>query len=160
VTIAWVRYARLRPVASEFAKFAVVGATGVVITNAVYDAVDARLRAGPVSSATIATVVAAVVTYLGNRYWSFLARSRAGVARELAVFAVLNCLGLLIQDAVVAFNAYALRLGHSRLAAFVALNAGIGLATLFRFWSYRRFVWTAPRPGPARPAGPGAVRRR
>jgi len=48
------------------------------------------------------------------------------------------------QDATVAFNYYLLPLGHNEPAGFLALNTGIGLATLFRFWSYRRFVWVAP----------------
>lgn len=140
---------RLRRLACEFAKFGVVGIAGVFIANAVYDLLDVH-GVGPVTSATVATVVAAVATYLGNRYWSFRKRQRAGVAREVAVFALLNGIGLLIQDATVAFNSYLLHLGHDRLAAFVALNLGIALATLFRFWSYRRFVWSAP---PARGTG-------
>jgi acid phosphatase family membrane protein YuiD len=33
--------------------------------------------------------------------------------------------------------------GHNKLTVFVALNLGIALATGFRFWSYRQFVWGA-----------------
>lgn len=143
---------RLRGLACEFAKFGVVGVAGVFIANAVYDLLDVRHGVGPVTSATVATVVAAVATYLGNRYWSFRRRQRAGVAREVLIFAVLNGIGLLIQDAIVAGNSYLLHLGHDRLAAFLALNLGIALATLFRFWSYRRFVWSAP-PVPGADAG-------
>jgi len=62
---------------------------------------------------------------------------------------VLNGIGLLIQDAAVAFNYYLLGLGHNKAAGFIALNAGIVLATLFRFWSYRQFVWVAPPGGGA-----------
>jgi hypothetical protein len=47
----------------------------------------------------------------------------------------------------VAFNAYVLGLEHHKLAEFVALNTGIAIATVFRFWSYRRFVWAAPAAG-------------
>ena len=100
------------------------------------------------TSTTIATVVAAIATYLGNRYWSFRTRRRTGVVREITVFAVLNGIGLLIQDATVGFNYYVLRLGHNELAGLVALNAGIALATLFRFWSYRQFVSVTPREDP------------
>ena len=57
---------------------------------------------------------------------------------------MLNGIGLLIQDAAVGFNYYLLHLGHNKLAGLVALNAGIALATVFRFWSYRRFVWVRP----------------
>jgi putative flippase GtrA len=149
VTFARAQYERLRQLISEFAKFAVIGVTGVFITNAVYGLLNLHLRVGPVTSATIATVIAAIATYLGNRYWSFRSRQRTGVAREVIVFAVLNGVGLLIQDATVAFNSYLLHLEHNSTAAFIALNSGIALATLFRFWSYRRFVWVAK---PARQA--------
>ncbi len=143
--LAW--FGRFRQLGYEFAKFAVIGVTGVFITNGVYDLLFIHLGAGPVTSATIATAVAAIVTYLGNRYWSFRTRRRTGVVRELIVFGVLNGIGLLIQDATVAFNYYLLHLGHDKLAAFAALNAGIALATLFRFWSYRRFVWVTSSKG-------------
>jgi putative flippase GtrA len=144
VTFVRAQYERFRQLGYEFAKFAVVGVTGVVITNAVYDLLFLHLGLGPVTSTTIATVVAATATFLGNRYWSFRTRQRTGVVREIVIFAVLNGIGLLIQDATVAFNYYLLHLGHNKLAGFVALNSGIALATLFRFWSYRRFVWIAP----------------
>lgn len=139
------RAGRSRQLGYEFAKFAVIGVTGIFITNGIYDLLFIHLGIGPVTSTTIATVVATIFSYLGNRYWSFRARQRTGVVHEIIVFAVLNGIGLLIQDATVAFNYYLLHLGHNELAGLVALNAGIALATLFRFWSYRRFVWVTPR---------------
>jgi putative flippase GtrA len=144
VSITRAQHERFGQVIYEFAKFGVVGATGVFVTNAVYGLLFLHLGAGPVASTTIATVVAMIVTYLGNRYWSFRARQRTSVVRELVIFAVLNGIGLLIQDAAVAVNYYLLQLGHNKLAGFAALNFGIALATMFRFWSYRRFVWVAP----------------
>jgi hypothetical protein len=69
------------------------------------------------------------------------------VAREGVIFFVLNGIGLLIQDAVVAFNFYILSNGNNKAAEFIALNVGIALATLFRFWSYRKWVWAAPADG-------------
>jgi putative flippase GtrA len=139
------RYGRFGRLGGEFAKFAVIGITGVFITNAAYDLLFIHLGAGPVTSTTIATAVAAIATYLGNRYWSFRTRHRTGIVREIIVFAVLNGIGLLIQDATVGFNYYVLGLGRNEMAGLVALNAGIALATLFRFWSYRQFVWVTPR---------------
>ncbi len=147
VALARARYKRFRSLTHEFAKFAVIGITGVFITNGVYDLLFLRLGLGPVTSTTIATIVATIASYLGNRYWSFRDRQRTGVTREIVIFAVLNGLALLIQDATVAFNYYLLGLGHNKLAGFIALNAGIVLATLFRFWSYRKFVWVAPSAG-------------
>ena len=150
MAITWTLGKRLRRLIDEFAKFAFVGIAGVFITNAVSGLLYLHLGVGPVASTTIATVVAAIATYLGNRYWSFRARGRTGLVREIIIFAVLNGVGLLLQDSVVAANFYLLRLGQDKLAAFAALNSGIALATLFRFWSYRQFVWGA---SPARAAG-------
>ncbi len=149
VTFLWAWYERFRQLVFEFAKFAVIGVTGVFITNAVYDLLDFHLGVGPVTSTTIATVVAAIFTYLGNRYWSFRSRQRTRVMREIIIFVVLNGIGLLIQDAAVAFNYYLLHLGNHKVASFMALNTGIALATLFRFWSYRQFVWIAQPSSPS-----------
>ncbi|TVZ05316.1 GtrA family protein [Trebonia kvetii] len=150
------RYERLRQPVREFGKFAAVGIAGVFVTNGVYDLLYLHHAVGPVLSASVATIVAMVGTYLGNRYWSFRGRRRTNVAREISIFAVLNGIGLLIQDATVAFNYYLLGLGHDKLAVFCALNTGILLATLFRFWSYRLFVWGA---SPAATSGGGRARR-
>ncbi len=153
MALARAQYERFRLTIDEFAKFAVIGIAGVFVTNAIYDLLYLRLGLGPVTSTTIATAVATIASYLGNRYWSFQRRQRSRVVREIVVFAVLNGIGLLIQDATVAFNYYLLGLGHNKLAGFIALNAGIVLATLFRFWSYRRYVWTAPPAGRAGDTG-------
>ena len=146
MTVARALYDRFRQIIHEFAKFGVIGVIGLLITNIGYAVFHSKLGWGPVTATTAATIIATCVTYVGNRYWSFKHRERTSVAREGTIFFVLNGIGLLIQDAVVAFNYYIL--GHfipgvsgNKVAEFLALNAGIGLATLFRFWSYRRFVW-------------------
>jgi putative flippase GtrA len=155
-------YEQFRQLIHEGAKFLIVGGVGLVITNIVYGLLRSG-GVGPITATTVATIVATVVTYVGNRYWSFRHRERAGVAREGMVFLVLNGVGLLIQDAVVGFNAYVLGYQHGhKLEQLVALNVGIAIATLFRFWSYRKWVWAAPAEGaavlpvPAGPAGPGS----
>jgi len=147
-------YVRFRVLIHEFAKFGVIGVVGLIITNLGYVLLHSH-GVGPVTSTTIATIVATAVAYVGNRYWSFKHRERTNVAREGIVFFVLNGIGLLIQDAVVAFNSYVLHLEHHKLAEFLALNTGIALATVFRFWSYRRFVWAAPADGTGTGAAPG-----
>jgi putative flippase GtrA len=137
-------YERFRQIIHEFAKFGVIGVIGLLVTNAGYLLLHGKLGMGPVKATTIATIVATCVTYVGNRYWSFKHRERTSVPREGIIFFTLNGIGLLIQDAVVAVNYYILGFAHNKLAEFLALNAGIALATVFRFWSYRKFVWAAP----------------
>lgn len=143
MTVVRALYVRFRQIIHEFAKFGVIGVIGLAITNLGYDLLHTH-GVGPVTSTTIATIAATIVAYIGNRYWSFRHRERTSVPREGLIFFVLNGIGLVIQDAVVAFNSYALHLEHHKLAEFLALNAGIATATVFRFWSYRRFVWSAP----------------
>jgi putative flippase GtrA len=145
------QYRRFRVLIHEFAKFGVIGVGGLVITNGGYDLLHNHGGMGPVTATTIATIVATIVAYVGNRYWSFRHRERAGVARETVVFFLLNGIGLLIQDAAVWFNYYVVGLGHNKVAEFVALNVGIAAATVFRFWSYRKWVWLAPAPSPDSP---------
>jgi len=152
VTVVRGLYERFRQLIHEAAKFGVVGVVGVLITNFGYALLHNTFGTGPVTATTVATIVATAVSYVANRYWSFRHRERTSVAREGTLFFVLNGIGLLIQDAVVAFNYYILGYGHNKLAEFIALNAGIAIATLFRFWSYRKWVWAAP----ADAAGAGA----
>ena len=50
---------------------------------------------------------------------------------------------MLIQLACLGFTTHTL--GETgRVAGNAALLAGIVLGTLFRFWSYRKWVWRAP----------------
>jgi putative flippase GtrA len=168
VTVVRGLYERFRQLIHEAAKFGVVGVVGVLITNFGYALLHNTFGTGPVTATTIATIVATAVSYVANRYWSFRHRERTSVAREGVIFFVLNGVGLLIQDAVVAFNFYILGYGHNKVAEFIALNVGIAIATLFRFWSYRKWVWVAPadgaeagagrrEPQPAGPAAPGTT---
>ena len=154
-------YVRFQRLIHEAAKFGVVGVIGVFITNGGYALLHSTFGLGPVTATTIATIVATAVSYVANRYWSFRHRERTSVAREGVIFFVLNGVGLVIQDAVVAFNFYILSNGNNKAAEFIALNAGIALATLFRFWSYRKWVWAesadgteAGATGPQAPAAP------
>jgi hypothetical protein len=93
-----------------------------------------------------------VVTFLGNRYWAFRHRERTGMGRETVLFFVLNGIGLLIQLACVATVQDGLNL-QGKIAYNAANLIGIGLGTLFRFWSYRRWVWRTQEPAGGVPAG-------
>jgi putative flippase GtrA len=136
-------FGKLRQVVHEGAKFGIVGLIGIGVTNVLFGPLHTWLHLGVLTSVTIATVAATVVTFLGNRYWSFRHREGWGTRRESVMFFMLNGLGLLIQYAVLGFSNYALGL-TTKLDNYIALNIGIGLGTLFRFWSYRKWVWVPP----------------
>jgi len=71
------------------------------------------------------------------------------MGRETVLFFGLNGIGLGIQLACLGIAKYALGM-TDKLSLNVALLLGICLGTLFRFWSYRKWVWKAPTAaGPA-----------
>jgi len=140
-------YERFRLLIHEGAKFAIIGGTGVLIYNAVNGFLHFKVHTGPLTAATVAVIVTTIISYVANRYWSFRHRERSTVPRETVMFFALNGVGLLIQWAVVGFTVYGL--GETgKLANVVANNVGIVLGTLFRFWSYRKWVWVAPQGAP------------
>lgn len=141
---------RHRGVTREAVKFGVVGAFNTVLDFAVLNLLVFGLGVPALRSKVLSTVVAATSSYFMNRYWTFQDRERQGVRREYVLFFGLNAFGLLIGLVVLAV----VRHGLDRdgvLWLNVANLIGLGLATVFRFWGYRRFVWTT-RGGVAAPA--------
>lgn len=160
VTLVQALYGRFQRLIHEVAKFGVVGAIAFVVTTGGTNLLHFQAALGPLTSNVIATIVATFVSYAGNRYWTFRNREGSTIAREYVVFFVLNGIGLAIQLACIGFTYYVLGL-HGKLEYNIALIFGIGLGTLFRFWSYRKWVWLAPTAsavtgagGPLPPRGP------
>jgi putative flippase GtrA len=140
-------YERFRLLIHEGARFGVVGGIGFIITDGGTNLLDSWFHIAWLKANVVATVVAMIVTYFGSRYWTFRHRERGDVGRETVLFFVLNGVGLGIQLACLGTAKYALGL-TGKLSLNVALLLGIGLGTLFRFWSYRKWVWIAPLAGP------------
>jgi putative flippase GtrA len=143
VTVVRGLYERFRQLVHEAAKFGTVGAIAFLTATVGTNLLHFRAGMGPLTSNVIATIAGTFVSFLGNRYWTFRHREGSTMVREYAVFFVLNGIGLGIQLACIAFTYYLLNM-HGKLAYNAALLLGIGLGTLFRFWSYRRWVWLAP----------------
>jgi putative flippase GtrA len=133
-------YERFRQLIHEGSKFLVIGLIGTVITFGVANALNGI---GRYKAVTIATILATAFSYVGNRYWTFKHRQGQGTTRDTVVFFVLNGIGLLIYYACIGLTDLA-GLGKSKLWYNIALVVGTGLGTLFRFWSYRKWVWVNP----------------
>ncbi len=133
-------YYRLGHLVRELMKFGVVGSLAFVVDIGLFN-VLLQATDKPLTSKTLSTVVATTVAYVGNRYWTFRRRSRSGVRREYTLFFLLNGVGLLISLSVLALSHYLLGF-TSTLSDNIAANViGLALATAFRFWSYRKFVF-------------------
>src|SRR5580704_16417934 len=147
------RFAELIP---ELAKFGVVGLIGAIIDlgGAAYlhGAVGLEAMVAKGLSITAATVI----TYLGSRFWTFRHRANQALLREGALFVVLNVVGLAIAESVIALVTYGFGL-KGGLAYNAASVAGTGLGTIFRYFSYKKWVFLAGAPGAAVAAGEAAV---
>lgn len=135
---------QVQALSAEIGKFVVVGGFCFVLDIAVANALHVGLGAGPTISKAASTALATFVSYLGNRAWAFAHRvdEQAGHGRDLGMFMVINLVGLLITLIPVDVGHYLLSM-TSTLAFNVTSLLGTAVATAFRFWAYRRFVFTA-----------------
>ena len=137
-------YGRLK---NEVAKFGAIGLVAYVIDVGIFNAfLHGSLSEKPLTAKTISAIVATTFAYFGNRFWTFRDRARTSYRREYVLFLLLNGIGMGIQLICLATSHYLLGF-TSALADNVSGNGfGLVLGTLFRFWSYRKWVFLAQEP--------------
>jgi putative flippase GtrA len=133
-------YERFRVLIHEVAKFGIVGGLAFVLTIVLVNVFHSGAHMGPILATTLANIVATVFAFMGNKFWAFRHRRGSHWRRESILFFVFNGIGILITDGVVAAVHYGLGL-TGNVAFNVANLVGIALATLFRLYSYRRWVF-------------------
>ncbi len=137
-----------RTIIREFSKFGVVGLIALVVDVGLFNllmfAGSGMLDDKPLTAKAIAVVAATAVSYGLNRNWTFSHRGgHSSRWREYGLFFGLNGIAMLITLSVLWFSHYALGL-DSVLADNISANViGLGLGTVFRFWSYRKWVFPA-----------------
>ncbi|MEV0617140.1 GtrA family protein [Nonomuraea sp. NPDC050404] len=141
-------YQRFSSLVHELAKFGSIGAIAFVIDTGLLNFCNVILDLGPLTSKVAATTVSTTFAYLGNRYWTFRHREQSGLRREYFLFFLLNGIALLFGMLTIGFTTYTLGLTDT-LSFNIANIVGVGLGTLFRYWSYKRWVFleaTDPMP--------------
>jgi len=129
----------------ELGKFFSVGALAYVVGvggfNLLVHFESAPLASKPLTASIISGVVSIFVAYLGNRHWTWRDRAKSGARREISLFFLINGIALIFNVVCLAISRYVLGF-ESALADNIAANIiGVGLGTLFRFWSYRTIVF-------------------
>lgn len=129
----------------ELGKFFSVGALAYVVGvggfNLLVHLESAPLASKPLTASIISGVVSIFVAYLGNRHWTWRDRAKSGARREISLFFLINGIALIFNVVCLAISRYVLGF-ESALADNIAANIiGVGLGTLFRFWSYRTIVF-------------------
>jgi putative flippase GtrA len=146
-------------------KFAIIGSLGYVADVTVFNLLryaggSGPLHDKPLTAKFISAVVATTITFFGNRHWTWRRperdAERAAVHRQYVLFLVFSAIGAGISLLCLFVSHYLLDL-RSPLADNVSANGvGLLLGTIFRYWSYGRFVFREPRRGAA---VAGAARR-
>jgi putative flippase GtrA len=135
---------------AQLLKFLAVGGACWILTAAINYLLKLTVLAHkPVIALTIANVVATFVSYALNRSWTF--RTRGGRRRhhELLLYLLINGIGIGLNalPLFLARNVFHLRVPNVSITVqefsdFAwGMVVGTLLATAFRMWSYRRWVF-------------------
>jgi putative flippase GtrA len=128
--------------AREVAKFGAVGVVGTVVNFAVSNLLWHLTSLQAVRANVIATIVAIACNYIGFRYFTYRDRDKSARTKELTLFLAFSLVGLVIENGILFAAIYGFG-WDSSLQRNVFKVLGIGIATLFRFWSYRSWVFKA-----------------
>ncbi|MEU8236960.1 GtrA family protein [Actinoplanes missouriensis] len=136
---------RLQALVRELGKFGTVGGISFAIDLAIFSVLRGS-GTEPLLAKTISTVIATTVAFFGNRFWTWRHGQHTHMARQYTLFFVMNAIGLGISLAILALSHYGLGriwpVFETQLADTISGQfVGTALATMFRFWSYRRFVF-------------------
>ncbi len=131
----------------EMAKFGVVGIVAFIIDFGGFHLLFYGPLQGHLTTAKILSgVVATTFAWVGNRLWTFRHRRSRPAHHEAMLFFVVNGIGLVIATLWLNYTHDTLDM-VSRTAVSINTVVGIALATVFRFWAYRQFVFAGEHPG-------------
>lgn len=132
-------------------KFGVVGLIGYGIDVGIFNMLRLgvfghdHFFAGPLGAKIISVTISTLVTWFGNRYWTFREHRRQNIMLELLEFCTIAIIGMGIALLCLYISHYVM--GYtSLLADNISSNVvGLILATGFRFLLYRFWVYSPGR---------------
>ena len=141
----------------EVRTFLAVGGTGYVVDVAAFNllrSLHPLATLDPSVARTAAVALAMCVTYLGNRTVTWRDSPPGDLRREVGLFVLFNIIGF-------GFSVVTLLLSHdvlgltSRTADNISANViGLALGTVFRYLTYKRFVFAPPARRPLNDSWP------
>jgi putative flippase GtrA len=128
-------------------KFGIVGLLGYVVDVSIFNALSLGVFGvdhffqGPIGAKIVSVTIATLVTWFGNRYWTFREHRRLNFLLELLEFASIAVVGMGISLLCLYISHYVLGF-TSLLADNISANLiGLVIATTFRFFMYRFWVY-------------------
>lgn len=130
--------------------FLVVGAIGFLVDAGTYNLLvfwggEGVLYHAPLPAKIIAIAVATVVTYFGNKWWTFAHKKTDNPGREYLLYAVFNVVAIGLQLGCLGFSRYVLDLSSPLSDNISGTLIGQIVAVIFRYWAYDKFVFTGAR---------------
>lgn len=99
----------------------------------------------PMVAKLVSIALASIFTYVGNKLWTFSDRQSKVTRNRLFAFVILNIVAMGIQELCLGFSRYVLGL-HSWLSDNISGTlVGQAFAMVFRYVTYRRWVFPDDR---------------
>lgn len=143
------------PVIGRSFRFLVVGLASFAVDVALFNVIvhgpgSPPLEDSPIIAKVISSLISALVSFYGNRLWTFEHGRHGRASTQTVAFLQVNAVAWAILLAPLGISRYVLDL-DSALADNVSANViGLGLAMVFRFWAYGRWVFpSSAAPGEA-----------
>ncbi|MGB4136597.1 MAG: GtrA family protein [Microbacterium sp.] len=146
---------RLRRLVGVGSRFLIVGGISTLIEIGVFNLVVYGFGWDLVTGKIVASLVALVNAYIGNREWAFRGRDRRGRGAEIVLFIVVNAVCTALGAGLVWLGVEGWRLASGGEPGAFAVNLvnliSIAIVVLFRFVLYHKVVFRTP--APRTPAG-------
>ncbi|WP_328389905.1 GtrA family protein [Nocardia sp. NBC_00416] len=142
---------RLRTGLRQSAAFLVVGVVGFLVDAGTYNLLVFNFGAWggeglmydiPLLAKIIAIGAATVLTYFGNKWWTFSHKQSGSPAREYVMYALINVIAIGLQLSCLGFSRYVLDLSSPLADNISGTLIGQMVAVIFRYWAYDKFVFT------------------
>src|SRR5512132_3175153 len=149
-------YQRWRHLVHELAKFGIVGAVNTVLDFGLANLLYLGLGWPSLAAKSASVAVAATSSYFMNRHGTFRQRARAGPRPASTLFFPLSGVGLWVSDACILI----VERGFGKTGALwftLAQVAGLALGMVFRFTTYKRWVFVSPERAAASAVAEGSV---
>jgi putative flippase GtrA len=129
--------------AGELLRFVGTGLAAYLTDVAVFNALLLGADMAPTWSKVLSSAVAIAVAFAGSRWFTWRDRRSDRIGREYALFLLFSALAAGIQYLCLVITHHGLG-WTSPLADNISANVvGMALATVFRFWTFRTYVFPA-----------------
>ncbi len=129
--------------------FLIVGGIGFLVDAGTYNALvfwggEGPMNDLPLQAKITAIATATVVTYFGNKWWTFSHKPTNNPLREYTLYALFNVVAIGLQLGCLGFSRYILELATPMSDNVSGTLIGQIVAVVFRYWAYDKFVFTGP----------------